>query len=253
MNRYLGETWLKTAGTPDGYGIIGLVPAIKSGAMTALVSLVNVAGSGALLSAGPMDGTGNVNLSGGAGMSLITSMSGNGTMTIAGDGMVLKLTIGLTGDGGFTISGSGSLALIVPFSGVGSMDLSGVSNLKGFLDLAGEWGGATPLSPEGLANAVWSSLASLYNNPGTMGEKLNGAGSAGNPWTEVLESGLTAAEVMRIILAVQVGKTEITVTSADGVTPVTADVTFKGQDGTTDRVLASMTGSERTTVLVEGN
>lgn len=106
----------------------------------------------------------------------------------------------------------------------------------------------TELSPQSLANAVWSAIASDYLDAGTMGQKLNGAGSAGNPWTEVIEAGLSAAEILRIILAVQAGQTTITPTGTG-----TADVAFKAQNGTTDRVLASMTGSERTTVLVEGN
>lgn len=36
--------------------------------------------------------------------------------------------------------------------------------------------------------AVWSALASQYNESGTMGQKLNGAGSAGDPWTTDLSS-----------------------------------------------------------------
>lgn len=49
-------------------------------------------------------------------------------------------------------------------------------------------GGATPLSPEGLAAAVWSALKTSYNEAGTMGEALNDAGGAGNPWASALAS-----------------------------------------------------------------
>lgn len=43
--------------------------------------------------------------------------------------------------------------------------------------------GARP-SAEDIAQAVWGSIASALNEPGTTGEKLNGAGSSGDPWTD---------------------------------------------------------------------
>jgi hypothetical protein len=62
------------------------------------------------------------------------------------------------------------------------------------------------LTPTGIARAVWTALAAANNDPGTMGEKLNGAGSAGNPWTEVID-GMTASQLMSIIAAALAGKT----------------------------------------------
>lgn len=43
--------------------------------------------------------------------------------------------------------------------------------------------GAVP-SAYDIAQAVWGQVASAVNNAGTTGEKLNGAGSAGNPWID---------------------------------------------------------------------
>lgn len=51
--------------------------------------------------------------------------------------------------------------------------------MRGNLKLDGSWGGATPLSPEGLAAAVWGALAAQNNVPGTMGDLLNAAGGGG--------------------------------------------------------------------------
>ena len=42
--------------------------------------------------------------------------------------------------------------------------------------------GASP-SAFDIAQAVWGSVAAQNNTTGTMGNKLNGAGSAGDPWT----------------------------------------------------------------------
>lgn len=44
----------------------------------------------------------------------------------------------------------------------------------------------TELSPEGLATAVWSAIAAENNTAGTMGNKVNSAASAGDPWTTEL-------------------------------------------------------------------
>jgi hypothetical protein len=99
------------------------------------------------------------------------------------------------------------------------------------------------LSPESLASSVWSALASQYNASGTMGEKLNGAGSAGNPWTEIIEGTYTAAEVMRLLASVAVGKTTIVDNGNN-----TATVVFRDLEDTTDRATVDMVGSERQSV-----
>ncbi len=105
----------------------------------------------------------------------------------------------------------------------------------------------TPLSPNSLAAAVWGALAIDNDEPGTMGELLNSSGAAANPWLEVIESGLTAAEVLRIILAVQAGKTNI-VDNGGG----SATVTFRDVADTKNRVEADMQDSERIDVTLDG-
>ena len=130
-------------------------------------------------------------------------------------------------------------ALIAALTASGSIfsTLTGTGELDADLTVTG-----TGLSTANVGQAVWSVLAASNNGAGTMGDKLNDAGSGSNPWTEVIESGLSAAEVLRIILAVQAGKTEI-----DGTT-----VKFRDVADAKDRVTASMTGSERTTVTLDG-
>jgi hypothetical protein len=44
-------------------------------------------------------------------------------------------------------------------------------------------GGSTPSE---IASAVWDATATSYDAPGTMGEKVNAAGTAGDPWTTPL-------------------------------------------------------------------
>ena len=65
-------------------------------------------------------------------------------------------------------------------------------------------------------------------------------GGGGGGWTDVMEGTLTYQDSMRIQHAVLVGVTDI----------VNNIVKFKGVDGVTDRVTATMTGSERTSVVL---
>lgn len=88
-------------------------------------------------------------------------------------------------------------------------------------------------------------MAAANNVTGTMGEKLNDAGSGSNPWTEVIESGFTAAEILRILAAVLAGKV-----SGAGL----GTETFVGIDGTTDRVVSTVdSNGNRTSVTLDGS
>jgi hypothetical protein len=56
-----------------------------------------------------------------------------------------------------------------------------------------------PLSPTSLAAAVWNAVANEFNDSGTLGEKLNDAGSASNPWTEDLPGSYTGTQAGKVI------------------------------------------------------
>lgn len=244
FNRFVSETTDKRAGVPNGYS--SPVLPIKAGGMSSLRGILTVSGSGDMLQGGPMEGTGDMSFTTDSNLSLVISMSANASVvTMTGDSMVLRLTVGLDGTGAFQLTGENNLALIVPFEGAGSVLTmgAGATDLRGLLSMQGEWTPFTELSPEGLASAVWGSMASAYNDAGTMGEKLNGAGSAGNPWTEVIESGLTASQVMRIIASAVAGTSQKTGST----------IVFKGLDGTTDRITGSFdVDGNRTGSIVDG-
>lgn len=95
-------------------------------------------------------------------------------------------------------------------------------------------------SAEDIAQAVWGSLAAGLNTAGTMGELLNSAGAGGNPWVANIEGTYTAGDILKIMVAVLAGKTNIAGNT----------VTFRDINDTTDRVEATMTDSERTTVNI---
>ena len=145
----------------------------------------------------------------------------------------------MTGEGSTTFTGQRGATLAVTMQGSGGMAVQarGIGSMSIVMDA-----GARP-SAFDIAQEIWQSNASAYNATGTMGQKLNGAGSAGNPWTEVIESGLTAAEVMRLIASALAGTSQ-----KSGST-----IVFKGLDGTTDRITGSFDADgNRTGVIVDG-
>lgn len=247
---YVGPV-VKTSSVPEGYGPGGgvVLPYISGGMAGQGRQITSLGQTGDLIKGGPVDGSWTMTLGQSGALSLVIEAEGSWSATITGDGLVLALTIGLGGTGTWALTGDGvNLASIVPADGSWSAALTGSADLRSRLSLAGEFTPFTELSPQSLADAVWSAIAADNNQTGSMGEKLNGAGSAGNPWTETIEGSLSAASVLRILLAVLAGKTEITDFGSGA-----AEVRFKDLAGMVDRVTATMAGSERTTVDLDGS
>lgn len=251
FNRFVALN--ETASTPDGYGAKTFIPPIIAGSMSAQRDVVDMTGDAYLLSGGPMEGSGSISMTVDGGLSLVVGMSGTAAVvSLIGDGMVLKLTIGLSGEGSWVLTGSPSLALIVPFEGSGSFSLTGTSDLRGLLSLEGEWTPFTELSPENLARSVWDSVLSQYQDDGTAGKALSTASSGGVDLNAlaaavhgyIIESGHSFEEVTRIMAAILAGKV-----SGAG----TGTETFKGLDGVTDRVIVSVDQSgNRTDITLDG-
>jgi hypothetical protein len=207
-----------------------------------LAAYTTIAGAGALTAsdlqpifeiAGSMAGSGDL----AGAMSLLSGMSA----TLAGSGNLAGALQALSNMAA-SIGGSGDLAaalgLLVSIQAVvsGSGGLNN-SNLTGFANMSASILSYGELTPEGLRDAVWSAAAAAYNTAGTMGEKLNDAGSGSNPWTEVIEAGYSAADVLRLISAVLLGNATGLESGAQ---------VFTGLDGTTERVTGTYTDGERT-------
>ena len=222
---------------------------VKAGGMA---SYNNVTGSGSIsvdalavkLAEASLTGDGSLTAIGGLIVQALADLTGSGEISSANLQAFLAAVAALSGTGSIsssTLTGIGAMLLALSGSGTvtsASSTLTAIGELEAALLVTG-----TGLSTANVGQAVWAALAASNNTTGTMGEKLNDAGSASNPWTEVIESGLTAAEILKIILAVQAGKTTIS----------GSDVSFRDVDDTKDRVFAEMTGSERTTVTLDGS
>ena len=94
-----------------------------------------------------------------------------------------------------------------------------------------------------IASAVWNEATSGHTTPGTTGAALIAAGSAGDPWTAELESGVFAGDMLRGIAAEAFGKTSIQ-SLGNG----QAIVTFRDVSDSSDIIVGQATNSERTSV-----
>jgi hypothetical protein len=101
----------------------------------------------------------------------------------------------------------------------------------------------TELSPQSLAAAVWDSLVSEYQQPGSTGEALFAAGGGTTPtsiWQYAIEGAYSAEEILRLMSAVLAGK----VSGAAGTA-----ITFRDLDDTKNRITATVdSDGNRTTV-----
>jgi hypothetical protein len=153
-NRFMSETYAKTASTPDGYGLDGWVPAIVPGAMGGS-AFIDASAQGDLLQGGPMEGEATITFSESTPeMALTVSMSGTAgvDVTLTGD---LSGVVGLDGEATITLSaGTAGLGATVPVEGTASFTLTGLADLKGLMSMSGESTPFTELSPQSLAAAI---------------------------------------------------------------------------------------------------
>lgn len=110
-------------------------------------------------------------------------MSAAGTITVLVNSAALAAAVNASANGAITLVGSAQLGGIFSLAASGAISTSSSSFLSALAWIEAAAGGATPLSPEGLANAVWQSTSVSQNDPGTMGKLLNDASAAGNPWS----------------------------------------------------------------------
>jgi hypothetical protein len=181
-------------------------------------------------------------------------LTGSGTVTNAFLSLIADLIASLTGAGDISpppnllallnlsgdLTGAGAITAVLNAFASVQADLSGTGTLTltpyAIGELSADITGESTLSPQNLAAAVWSALAAQYNDPNTMGELLNSAGTAADPLLGIVEGTLTLRDVMRLLLAVNAGDA----TGLEGSTMV-----FRSVDGATIRVQASYTTGTR--------
>lgn len=198
-SRFYGENWVQ--GTADRYGLpsgyvapYSWVLPPKAGGMGSNVGLTLTASNTANLAAGKnlealIEAGADINS---ASLALVVSMiatiEAGGLITNANLVAYINMAASLAASGDLTgsLRAVGHLISEINATATLSPQMNATANMEA--DITSE----TPLSPNALAAAVWNSLAADFNVSGTMGQKLNGAGSAGDPWTTDLSSYTTA-------------------------------------------------------------
>jgi hypothetical protein len=149
------------------------------------------------------------------GINIISTMAGSGTMT-SGLSLVTSMIATISCTGTLTGSMVGTIQMAADLAGSGDITgslgmLSGLvanlsgqglisADLKGKLFMAADiYVNQSEATVQQIVDAVWNALASEYDLSGTMGEKLNGAGSAGDPWTTDLTAYTTANTAGKIL------------------------------------------------------
>jgi hypothetical protein len=131
-----------------------------------------------------MAGEGLLTATGGLLAGLVVTMEGTGDLTAIGGGLI-EAIVAMAGEGILTGAIGATAGLTVEMAGVGTL----VANPSGTGEMVLEiYVNESQATVDQIVAAVWSALAAEYNISGTMGNKLNGAGSAGDPWTTDLTS-----------------------------------------------------------------
>lgn len=233
----------KLSSIPNGYRPpVAWVPPQKPGGMSSRYQAeIDVAGSATINAGRSVEGIANITVFGSGAPGLIVSIAGNNTFSIIASGAVVAV-IQLAGNGSLVIGGGGQLGGVATMGGIVQFALTAALQSYAVARLSGAYTPFTELSPEGLARAVWQAGASIYNDAGSMGEKLNAAGAAGDPLTGEIEDGETLRQTMRLIRAILLG---------NGAGLEGTPMEFRSRDGSKVRVRATYDAGSRTITLTD--
>lgn len=193
-----------------------------------------------------IDFTGSGTLSGNAALAIamLCAMTGSGDLAAAIEGRLnMRIDMEGAGDLAADLSGLGNMAIALSGSGDLEATIAAYGNMAIDIVVTG-----TGLSTANVGQAVWAALAASNNDPGTMGEKLNDAGSAANPWTEDLSGTQTPGTAGFMLKVVQQILRNKTVTD-----PNTGIMTVYDDDNTTVLFTANLSQDAAETTPYNGN
>lgn len=210
LNRFVSDTYSQKSSVPDGYGASTPFPALTPGGASVKLSGAGGVDASAILALELMamlGGEGGIDAAGGLIVNLLATLAGSGGITSAQMQAFLSLVATISGAGGVIATGAGIGSLLSEL--IGSGGAAGVAT--GLGSMGANLRGYGDLTPEGLRDAVWSAIASQYDEPGSMGQKLNNSASGGVDYTALGQA--VWAHATR------------TLTSSSGTAPTAAEVT----------------------------
>lgn len=172
---------------------------------------------GELSSTNKTSGAGSLTISSlSMGKAIAANLTGTGSISAASLSLITALAATLAGTGSVSAAMVGSISLAANLIGTGSVT-AGLKLLAGCVASLTGTGTATAnlkgkarmestiyvnqgsADVADMAAGVWNSVAASYNDSGTMGEKLNAAGTAGDPWTTDLSTYTTDGTAGKIL------------------------------------------------------
>lgn len=163
------------------------------------------------------------------------ALTGSGDITNADLGLIVSAVAALTGSGDITTADMiGVIQAEASLSGSGTISSAALGALANLL---------AALTGNGSVAATLNATGDMAASITVTGTGLTTGNVGAAVWAELLEGGLSAEDIMRILLAVAAGKSVI-------VTGPPVHVQFRDQADTLDRVDATMSGSERTAVTL---
>jgi prolyl-tRNA editing enzyme YbaK/EbsC (Cys-tRNA(Pro) deacylase) len=180
------------SGAPNGYTRGAILMPLKAGGMSSynFAQLVITASSADAKMGKALAGSSAMALTlVTADLDQIVALLASGTLAITVDQANLSagVLMAASASGAITVD-LAQLGGIIPMGAAGNLVITPDVTMTALANMIAEAGGPTPLSPEGLAAAVWSALLADYADTGTMGAALADAGGAGNPWAALLAS-----------------------------------------------------------------
>ena len=185
-NRLLGEGNITATGH---YGLPLIASLVGSGGITQALGALGIAIYANITASG-----GITTALGGLLAEISASLSGDGTISSADMLAYLNAIADLVGSGDITdadLEGLGELIAILEGDGILDVTLTGIGELGATIRAYGS------LTPEGIRDAVWQAVATSFNDPGTMGQKLNSAAVGGIDY-DALATAVWSAAIRRL-------------------------------------------------------
>lgn len=178
------------------------------------------------------------------GLAAASDLEGEGDITAASLSLIIQLACDILASGTISASLVGKLEMASALAGSGDLtaslnliafvvsELTGSGTIsgtfKGNASLSADISSSSTLSPENLAAAVWNSIAASFNTAGTMGNKLNSAASAGDPWGTALPGSYLSTEAGGILAQIQTLVDELhKIQGLDAANPMTVTPTTR--------------------------
>lgn len=233
MQRNAFQAYSPLSATPYGHlsPSAWVLPKTAGGMSSQNVTRIDLSGAGSIVGGVTSPGSAAlVFVVADAAGQLISSGEGAASFTFSTNTPLLTASLGAIGAAAFTLSGAGAIGAEASASGAASLVFSMAATILPANDtpparsaaasfaitgaltpyaigsMVGSTVDASVLTSDVIAGAVWSSLASQFNDTGTMGAKLNSAASGGVDYASMADAVRTElqAELLRIVELAQV-------------------------------------------------